>query len=411
MSHAALRDFLRLFAERFTATRCPQVAGSLAFTTLLSLVPLVAVTLGVFGNLPGMDALGASLKSFLLQNLLPERAGRIIATYALQFSQKAGQLTLIGTGLLAVTALLLLGTIEKVFNLIWGVRRPRPMLMRLTVSWFVLTLGPIVFGASVIATGYLVTTSMEWAGHLPWLGEIAARVLPPLLLGALFSFLYYAVPNHPVRPLHAVIGGMAAAVVFFLMQRAFGMFIASFPTYTLIYGTFAALPIFLIWLYLSWTVVLLGALVSAMLPAFLERQRITRPFPGDRAWAAIGMLAALAHAQQTGKPASFTLLRGSTGLAEHAAETLLENLREAGWTTRTEDGDWVLTQSARRIHVRTVIERFALDPQAWLAVAGDGAAAAAARRLEEALATADIRLDELLHASPEGPANPAHQSA
>ena len=411
MTHDALRDFLHLFAERFTATRCPQVAGSLAFTTLLALVPLVAVTIGVFGNLPGMDQLGASLKSFLLQNLLPERAGRIITTYALQFSQKAGQLTLIGTGMLAITALLLLSTIEKVFNLIWGVRRPRPMLMRLTVSWFVLTLGPIVFGASVIATGYLVTTSMEWADHLPWIGEVAARLLPPLLLGGLFSFLYYAVPNHPVRPLHAVAGGLAAAVVFFLMQRAFGMFIASFPTYTLIYGTFAALPIFLIWLYLSWTVVLLGALVAAMLPAFLERQRITRPFPGDRAWAAIGMLATLGHAQHAGRRASFELLRGSTGLAEHAAESLLAGLCDAGWATRTEEGDWVLTQAAHSIHIRTVIERFVLDPTAWLAAAGEGAPATVAHRLQDWLAAADMTLDELLLAAPEGPASPTVQSA
>jgi membrane protein len=411
MNLHALRDFLRLFAERFTATRCPQVAGSLAFTTLLALVPLIAVTLGVFGNLPGMDQLGASLKSFLLNNLLPDRAGRIITTYALQFSQKAGQLTLIGTGLLAFTALLLLGTIEKVFNLIWGVRRPRPMLMRITVSWFVLTLGPIVFGASVIATGYLVTTSMEWSDHLPWIGEVAARVLPPLLLGALFSFLYYAVPNHPVRPLHAIAGGLAAALVFFLMQRAFGMFIASFPTYTLIYGTFAALPIFLIWLYLSWIVVLLGALVAAMLPAFLERQRITRPFPGDRAWAAIGMLAALGHAQQSGQAASFEMLRGSTGLAEHTAETLLDGLREAGWATRTEDGDWVLTQTPCSIHVRSVIERFALDPVAWLDTTTHGASATVARRLQEGLAASDMTLDELLIAAPEGPTDPTDQSA
>ncbi|ATE59193.1 YihY family inner membrane protein [Thauera sinica] len=411
MNSAAMRDFLRLFAERFTATRCPQVAGSLAFTTLLSLVPLVAVTLGVFGNLPGMDQLGTSLKTFLLQNLLPERAGRIITTYALQFSQKAGQLTLIGTAMLAVTALLLLGTIEKVFNLIWGVRRPRPMLMRLTVSWFVLTLGPVVFGASVIATGYLVTTSMEWADHLPWIGEIAARVLPPLLLGALFSFLYYAVPNHPVRPLHAAAGGLAAALVFFLMQRAFGMFIANFPTYTLIYGTFAALPIFLVWLYLSWTVILLGALVAATLPAFLERQRITRPFPGDRAWAAIGMLATLGHAQQSGRPAPFALLRGSAGLAEHAAESLLDGLCEAGWATRTEAGDWVLTRAARSIRIRAVIERFALDPRAWLAAAGEGASATVAHRLQEGLAASDMTLDELLRATPDGPASPAAQSA
>lgn len=401
----ALRDFARLFAERFTATRCEQVAGSLAFTTLLALVPLVTVTVAIFGKLPGLNELGASLKLFLLDNLLPDRAGHIIATYTLEFSEQAGRLTLIGTILLALIALTLLGTIERVFNLIWGVRRPRPLLTRITVSWFVLTLGPIVFGASAVATGYLVTTSMQLSSHLPWLGEFAARLLPPLLLCAMFSFLYYAVPNHPVRILHALAGGLAAALVFVMMQRALGMFIARVPSYTLVYGTFAALPIFLVWLYLSWTVVLLGALLTAMLPAFLERQRITPAFPGDKAWAAIGMLAELARVQSAGGAASFETLRGSTGFAEHDAEALLESLRDAGWLTRTEDGDWVLTRDAAGIPVRAVIERFALDPAAWQAAAPRGAAAFVARQIAATYATGELTLAAVLADLPEGPPN------
>lgn len=390
------RDFLRLIAARFAATRCPQVAGSLAFTTLLALVPLITVAIAVFGNLPGMDKLGASLKVFLLENLLPDRAGRIITTYALQFSQKAARLTVIGTAMLAITALMLLGTIERVFNQIWGVRHPRPLLMRITVSWFMLSLGPVVLGGSVVATGYLVTTSMEWSEHLPWIGEVAARLLPPLLLGALFTFLYYAVPNHPVRALHALAGGLAAALVFLLMQRAFGLFIARFPTYTLIYGTFAALPIFLVWLYLSWVVVLLGALVAASLPAFLERQQIAPSFPGDRAWAAVEVLAGLAEAQRDGRPASFASLRRRASLAEHSAETLLEQLCEAGLTSRTEQGCWVLTRAATDIRLIEVLERFALDPAAWSNASKGNPSGAVALRLRDSLASADISIAELL---------------
>lgn len=389
------RDFLGFVAERFAATRCPQVAGSLAFTTLLALVPFITVAIGVFGNLPGMDKLGTSLKLFLLENLLPDRAGRIITTYALQFSQKAARLTIIGTAMLAVTALMLLATIERVFNQIWGVRHPRPLLMRITVSWFMLSLGPVLLGGSVVATGYLITTSMEWSEHLPWIGELAARLLPPLLLGALFTFLYYAVPNHPVRALHALAGGVAAAVVFFLMQRAFGLFIARFPTYTLIYGTFAALPIFLVWLYLSWVVVLLGAIVAASLPAFLERQQIAPSFPGDRAWAAVEVLAGLAEAQRQGHPATFASLRRRASLAEHSAETLLENLCEAGLVSRTEDGCWVLTRAAADIRLVEVLERFALDPAAWSAASEGRPGHALAARLRHGLNAADMSLAEL----------------
>lgn len=396
------RDFLRMLAERFAATRCPQVAGSLAFTTLLALVPLITVAIAVFGNLPGMDKLGASLKVFLLENLLPDRAGRIITTYALQFSQKAARLTVIGIAMLAITALMLLGTIERVFNQIWGVRHPRPLLVRITVSWFMLSLGPVVLGGSVVATGYLVTTSMEWSEHLPWIGEVAASLLPPLLLGSLFSFLYYAVPNHPVRMLHAIAGGLAAALAFVLMQRAFGLFIARFPTYTLIYGTFAALPIFLVWLYLSWVVVLLGALIAASLPAFLERQRIAPSFPGDRAWAAVEILAALADAQREGRPAGFAWLRRHASLPEHSAETLLENLCEAGLASRTEDGSWVLTRAAADIRLLDVFERFALNPAAW-AMASEGKhGALVAQRLQASLRMADLSLAELMTPSSDG---------
>lgn len=293
----SLRDFVMLLRARFIATRCPQVAGSLAYTTLLALVPFITVAIAVFGNLPGMDAVGASLKAFLLENLLPDRAGHIIATYALEFSEKAARLTLIGIAMLALTSLMLLASIERVFNHIWGVRQPRPLLLRVTVYWFILTLGPVIVGGSIVATGYLVSVSMQWSQTLGWLDALSARFLPPLLLSVLFVFLYFAVPNHKVRLAHAIGGGLGAAVAFFLMQRAFGVFIARFPSYTLIYGAFAALPIFLVWLYLSWLVVLLGALVTATLPAFAERRRIVATFPGCEAWAAVTMLVRLAHAQ------------------------------------------------------------------------------------------------------------------
>ena len=403
MTPQSLHDFLSLLGGRFHATRCPQVAGSLAFTTLLSLVPLMTVVLGVFTTVPAAHPLGLSLKTFLLENVLPEGSGRIIAEHALQFSQQAGRLTLIGTVMLAMTALVLLGTIEQVLNLIWGVRRPRPMLIRITVSWFVLTLGPVAFGASVIATGYLVTHSMAWAGDLPWLGQVAARLLPPLLLGALFSFLYYAVPNHPVRALHALAGGLSAAIVFFLMQRLFGLFLARFPSYALIYGAFAVLPIFLMWLYLSWLVILLGALIAASLPAFLERGHLSPAFPGSRAWAALDMLDVLGRAQWQGETVGFETLRRHAGLAEHAAESLLDGLREAGWVTRSEDGDWVLSRSPEQIRVRQVIERFALSPADWLSRSGSGSTVIMAGRLHAALETADATLASLLLTDPAAP--------
>lgn len=392
MQLSAIHDFARLFAARFGATRCPQVAASLAFTTLLALVPLLTVAIALFSNFPGVAKLGLSLKVFLLENLLPDRAGRIITTYALQFSQKAAGLTLIGTALLVAAALMLLLTINRVFDQIWGVRRPRPLFARLSVYWFALTLGPIALGAGVVATGHLVATSAQLAGRATWLADLAAKSVPFILLASLFSLLYYAVPNHRVRPLHAFAGGVAAAAAFVVMQQLFGLFIARFPTYTLIYGTFAVLPIFLVWLYLSWLVILLGALIAATIPTFLDRDAVIPPFPGQRAWAALTLLLALAEGQRGG-PLPFAEMQAHSGLTAADCEDLLGAMSEEGWVVRTEDGHWVLCRQADDLRLAEIVERFALSSAAW--DAAPGKAAAAAGRLRAALTAADATLSEL----------------
>ena len=379
--HRSLGDFVVLLYERFQATRCFQVAGSLTYTTLLALVPLITVTFMAFGYLPGMGEIGESFKGFL-EETLPDKA---ITTYALEFSEKARQLTLIGTMMLAATSLMLLATIEQVFNNIWGVRQPRPLLLRITVYWFVLTLGPPILGGSIAATSYLVSLSMELSPEMSWLGPYSARVLAPLLLSVLFVFLYYAVPNHKVRFTHALAGGLAAAVVFFLMQRAFGLFIARIPTYTLVYGTFAVLPIFLVWLYSSWVVVLLGALMTATLPVFAERRRVVKPFPGCEAWAAVTILAQLARAQSSGCPRSFEALREQAPLSEYHAEDVLGKLAEAGWVSRTDEGDWVLTRAPSQIQLAEIVRRFALDVEAWKCASGEEDGSGIVHRLEEGL--------------------------
>lgn len=398
MLHRSLRDFIRLLAQRFVATRCPQVAGSLAFTTLLALVPLVTVVITLFSNFPAFSELGTSLKIFLLENLLPDRAGKIIATYAFQFSQKAAKLTLLGTALLVVTAMMLLLTIDRVFNQIWGVRRPRPLLARLTVHWFTLTLGPLALGASVLATGQIIASSTRFVGKGSWLIDFSGTAVSSVLLCALFSFLYYGVPNHPVRPAHAFAGGIAATGLLLLTQQVFGLFIAGMPTYTLIYGTFATLPIFLVWLYLSWVVILLGAIVAASLPGFFERTRVLPPFPGDRAWAALTMLIALAQAQRDGHRMAFEPLLELARINSSDGELLLGDLCEAGWAARTDDGHWLLARDAEDIGIVDVIRRFSLATQAWKS-AGGIAGRHIGERIESALQQADLSLAALADGS------------
>ncbi len=260
---------LRLIARvmlRFHVERYAQTAASLSFATLLGLVPLIAVGLALTTHYPFAAGMGAALEKFLLANLLPEKAGSIIAKYVVQFAHKAGHLTLIGITALAATALMQMLTMEHAFNAIWQVKEKRPLLRRIFMHLLALLLGPVLFGGSLAIIAYLASVSLGLVDEPKFLNTLFIRFLPSVIMTMLFALLYYAVPNRAMNRWHALIGGVFATVGFTLMQRLFGGFISNFPTYTVVYGAFAAIPIFLVWLYLSWSVVLTGALIVAELP-------------------------------------------------------------------------------------------------------------------------------------------------
>lgn len=260
-----LPDFLMRCIARFREERCAQAAAGLAFTTLLALVPLLTVALLLISQFDFFSVLGTALRNFLLANLLPEKAGKIIAAYALQFTQKTGRLTALGTGMLVLTALLLLFLIDRVFGQIWRVSQPRPIVRRIFIYLGGVVLGPIVLGGCVAAATYLMTASLGLVNEPKWVTNLFLKTLPALLLAVLCALIYFAMPNRPVAPRHAIAGGVVAAMGFALIQRGFGLYVSAFPNYTLIYGAFATVPIFLVWLYLSWLVVLAGALTAAVL--------------------------------------------------------------------------------------------------------------------------------------------------
>ncbi len=261
--------------RRFSTERCAQTAASLSFSNLLGLVPLIAVGLALISHFPFAEGMGMALEKFLLANLLPEKAGGIIAKYALQFAHKAVNLTLIGAAGLATTALMQVLTIEHAFNAIWRVKEKRPILRRIAMHLLALSLGPLLFGGSLAVTAYLSSVAFGLVDEPKWLNTLFFRVLPFVFMTILFALLYYAVPNRKVKRWHALFGGAFATLGFSLMQRLFGAFIIRFPAYTVVYGAFAAIPIFLAWLYLSWSVVLVGALVVAELPAAVTKPRRT----------------------------------------------------------------------------------------------------------------------------------------
>jgi membrane protein len=248
--------------RRFFSENMMQTSSALAFTTLMALVPLVAVVLAVAGAVPFLDLLVNRLDLLIREALLPSGAAGAIAGNIGKFSHKAQQLTWAGVALLSVTAFLLMNTIERAFNHLWLVK-PRPILARIRLYAFVMMVWPFVLGAVAGVMSFAVTTSLGWFDEPLWFRRLALKVLAMLLLGLFFSFLYYAVPNAEVSKRAAVTGGVFAALAFSLMQKVFEMFLVSSATLKSIYGAFAAFPVFLVWLHLSWAVVLFGGLIVA----------------------------------------------------------------------------------------------------------------------------------------------------
>ena len=248
--------------RRFFSENMMQTSSALAFTTLMALVPLVAVVLAVAGAVPFLDLLVNRLDLLIREALLPSGAAGAIAGNIGKFSHKAQQLTWAGIALLSVTAFLLMNTIERAFNHLWLVK-PRPILARFRLYIFVMMIWPFALGAVAGVMSFAVTASLGWFDEPLWFRRLALKVLAMLLLGLFFSFLYYAVPNADVSKRSAMIGGLFATVAFSLMQKVFEMFLVCSATLKSIYGAFAVFPVFLVWLHLSWAVVLFGGLIVA----------------------------------------------------------------------------------------------------------------------------------------------------
>jgi len=239
-----------------------QTSAALAFTTLMSLVPLVAVVVSVASAVPYFDVLLGRLEQLIREALLPAGAANTIVGNIGRFSHKAQQLTWAGIALLGVTAFMLMHTIERAFNHLWLVE-PRPLLARLRLYAFVMAVWPFLLGAVAGIVSFAVTSSLGLFDEPAWFRRIALKGVAILLMGLFFSFLYYAVPNARVSKRAALIGGVFATVAFTAMQKLFEVFLVSSAMLKSIYGAFAAFPVFLVWLHLSWAVILLGGLIAA----------------------------------------------------------------------------------------------------------------------------------------------------
>ncbi|MDR2786798.1 MAG: YihY family inner membrane protein [Candidatus Accumulibacter sp.] len=265
------RFFSRVF-RRFADEELDQTSASLAFTTLLSIVPLVAVVLGAMSAMPSFLMMVDQL-DHMIRNMLPQRSAGMIIEHVFDFSQKALNVTIVGLLALAVTALALLRTIERVFNKVWKAARKRSWWRCFALYTALILLWPLAVAYVVAAVSFAVSLSSGLVIEQPWLHKLLSKATGVLVAAIFFAGLYFAVPNVRVKWSDALLGGSFAAFGFLLMQKGFELYLSYFPSITLIYGAFAAVPILLLWLYLSWAMILLGALVTVSLPEFQERQK------------------------------------------------------------------------------------------------------------------------------------------
>jgi membrane protein len=292
-----LRALARYALRRAGQDRLPQVAASLTFTTFLSVVPVLTVAFALLAAFPVFREFRADIETFLFQNLIPGNVSESISRYLGQFSKSARGLTAMGLGGLMLTSVLTMLTVEDALNAIWRVKQRRPLAQRVLVFWAVLTFGPVLIGASLSISSYLISVSAGYVGNMPIGLGLLVSATPVLLSALAFAFLYTAVPNAYVEWRDAIAAGLVAAIAFEFAKRGFGYFITHIPTYTAVYGTFAALPIFLLWIYLSWLVTLLGATIAANLPVVRQGHWRRRTFAGSEFFDALGVLLLLYKAR------------------------------------------------------------------------------------------------------------------
>ncbi len=394
--------------RRFVGDGCFGLAGSLAYTSLLALVPLLTIALTVIAAFPVFMEFTQGIDSFFAQNMLPPAVARAVTGYINQFTENAGRLTAVGVVFLGVTAIMLMITIERAFNAIWRVHRQRPLVIRVLVYWGVLTLGPLLIGVSLTATSYLVSASLGYAKQIPGGAAALLGLVPLALTAAAFTLVYFVVPNRAIEFKHAAVGGIAAAIMFELTKRGFALYIGKVPSYTLVYGAFATVPIFLVWIYLSWVVTLLGAVIAASLPDFYVLRDAAAGRPGAGFRDALQILRMLVRAQAAGHTPRTREVVAEARLPRETGERLLEELAAAGWLARVVGDRWTLACDADRVTIAQVYERLVfawsggrdgtdavLDAVMERAAAGAGSAISAPlRALAEEAKTAPPRRPE-----------------
>ena len=339
-------------AGRFAEDNCLRMAASLSYTSLLAVVPLTAIAFAMLAAFPVFEGVRESFQSVMFSNFLPDAAENM-REYLDQFVKNTATLSAVGIVGLALTAILLLSTIESALNTIFRVAKPRKIGPRLLVFWTVITLGPLLLGASFSLSTYFFAAT-EWLG-VDLAGGVAGsvtRALPTLIMMVLLALFYVTIPNRPVSLRAAIVGAVFAGLLIAVLRQVFGLYVSSFPSYQNIYGALSALPIFLIWMYLSWTVVLTGAVITATIGEWRAsggRRPISQLRPGSKLTGALSVLAMLTARRAHGGGMPYRELLRKVGMTDHVLETLLQTLRDAHYVERTARNHWLLSRDLSQV--------------------------------------------------------------
>jgi membrane protein len=358
--------------QRFREDRLSLIASSLTFTTIIALVPFFTVALAIFTAFPMFNQVQVALQTWLVQSLVPDTIARQVLGYLTQFAGKASRLGTVGLGALLVTTVALILTIDRTLNTIWRVRRPRPLWQLVLIYWAVLTLGPLLLGLSVSSFSYVISLSRGLVGAMPGSIRFAIDVVQFVLLAGGLAALYRYVPHTHVRRSHAWSGALFAAVGIELARKLLTMYFAMVPTYSLVYGAFATLPILLVWIYVAWLIVLLGAVIAAYLPSLLLGGGRR---PGAHGWqfeVALEVLQALAGARSTPRRGlSVTGLARALHIDPLQLEQVLETLVGLDWIGRVNE---VEDEADTRYLLLADLSSTKLEPLMRELLVADGAA-------------------------------------
>jgi membrane protein len=338
LTHFPWKSTALTLGERFREDRLGLTASSLTFTTTMALVPLFTVALAVFTAFPVFGKLQGALQAWLVQSLVPDAIARQVLGYLTQFAGKANRLGALGLAVLVITALALVLTIDRTLNSIWRVKRPRPLGQRVLIYWAVMTLGPLLLGASLSISSYLLSASRGLVAAMPGGVQLMLDVIQFFLLAAGLAALYRYVPNTPVRRSHAWAGGLFAAIGMEVARSLLALYLGRVPTYSAVYGAFATVPILLVWIYIAWIIVLWGAVIAAYLPSLMAGTRRRAAAHGWQFQLALEVLRELSRArgaQRRGLTAP--QLAQALEVDGLQLEPVLETLVALDWTGRVNE--------------------------------------------------------------------------